>query len=101
MTITSILKQLEGLSREEMIARLEPTLAELQSERMKMIVKKDNEINNEISTLNKILGVIKFGVGSPLNQSELEELRPVLQRFVQDGTFPELKFNSLYPRGYN
>jgi len=100
MTITSILKQLEGLSREEMIARLEPTLAELQSERMKMIVvKKDNEINNEISTLNKILGVIKFGVGSPLNKSELEELRPVLQRFVQDGTFPELKFNALYPRG--
>ncbi len=45
MTITSILKQLEGLSREEMIARLEPTLAELQSERMKMIVvKKDHEI---------------------------------------------------------
>ena len=100
MTITSILKQLEGLSREQMIARLEPTLAELQSERMKMIVvKKDNEINNEISTLNKILGVIKFGVGSPLNKSELEELRPVIQRFVQDGTFPELKFNSLYPRG--
>src|SRR4028119_771357 len=100
MTITSLLKQLEGLSREEMIARLEPTLAELQSERMKMIgVKKDNEINNEISTLNKILGVIKFGAGSPLNKSELEELRPVLQRFVQDGTFPELKFNSLYPRG--
>jgi hypothetical protein len=100
MTITSILKQLEGLSREEMIARLEPTLAELQSERMKrIVVKKDNEINNEISTLNKILGVIKFGVGSPLNTSELEELRPVLQRFVQDGTFPELKFNSLYPRG--
>jgi hypothetical protein len=100
MTITSILKQLEGLSREEMIARLEPTLAELQSERMKMIVvKKDNEINNEISTLNKILGVIKFGVRSSLNKSELEELRPVLQRFVQDGTFPELKFNSLYPRG--
>jgi hypothetical protein len=81
MTITSILKQLEGLSREEMIARLEATRAELQSKRMKMIVvKKDNEINNEISTLNKILGVIKFGVGSPLNKSELEELRPVLQR---------------------
>ena len=100
MTITSILKQLEGLSREEMIARLEPTLTELQSERSNMrVVKKDNEINNEISTLNKILGVIKFGVGSPLNTSELEELRPVLQRFVQDGTFPELKFNSLYPRG--
>ncbi len=81
MTITSILKQLEGLSREEMIARLEPTLTELQSERSNMrVVKKDNEINNEISTLNKILGVIKFGVGSPLNKSELEELRPVLQR---------------------
>jgi ribosomal protein L29 len=100
MTITSILKQLEGLSREEMIARLEATRAELQSERMKMIVvKKDNEINNKISTLNKILGVIQFGVRGSLNKSELEELRPVLQRFVQDGTFPELKFNSLYPRG--
>ena len=100
MTITSILKQLEGLSREEMIARLEPTLAELQSERMKMIVvKKDNEINNEISTLNKILGVIKFGARGSLNKSELEELRPVIQRFVQDGTFTELKFRWLYPRG--
>ncbi len=100
MTITSILKQLEGLSREEMIARLEPTLTELQSERSKMrVVKKDNVINNEISTLNKILGVIKFGVRGSLNKSELEELRPVLQRFVQDGTFPELKCNSLYPRG--
>jgi hypothetical protein len=100
MTITSILKQLEGLSREEMIARLEPTLAELQSERMKMIVvKKDHEINNKISTLNKILGVIKFEARPSLNKSELEELRPVLQRFVQDGTFPELKFRWLYPRG--
>lgn len=100
MTITSILKQLEGLSREEMIARLEPTLAELQSERSNMrVVKKDNEINNEISTLNKILGVIKFGVRGSLNKSELEELRPVLQRFVLDGTFTELKFRSLYPRG--
>ena len=100
MTITSILKQLEGLSREEMIARLEATRAELQSERMKMIVvKKDHEINNKISTLNQILGVIQFGVRGSLNKSELEELRPVLQRFVQDGTFPKLKFNSLYPRG--
>ena len=100
MTITSILKQLEGLSREEMIARLEATRAELQSERMKMIVvKKDNEINNKISTLNQILGVIQFGVRGSLNKSELEELRPVLQRFVQDGTFPELKFRWLYPRG--
>ncbi len=94
MTITSILKQLEGLSREEMIARLEATRAELSSEQMKMIVKKDNGI----STLNKILGVIKFEARGSLNKSELEELRPVLQRFVQDGTFPELKFNSLYPR---
>jgi len=96
MTITSILKQLEGLSREEMIARLEPTLTELQSERSNMrVVKKDNEI----STLNKILGVIKFGMRGSLNKSELEELRPVLQRFVLDGTFTELKFRSLYPRG--
>ena len=94
MTITSILKQLECLSREEMITILKPNLAELQSERMKMIVvKKDNEINHEISTLRKILDVI----GS-LNKSELEELRPVLQRFVQDGTFPKDKFDSLYPR---
>ena len=100
MTITSILKQLEGLSREEMIARLEPTIAELQSERSNMIVvKKDNKINNEISTINKILGVIKFGVRGSLNKSELEELRPVLQRLVQEGTFTENQFRSLYPRG--
>ena len=100
MTITSILKQLEGLSREEMIARLEPTLTELQSERSNMrVVKKDNEINNEISTLNKILGVIKFEARPSLNKSELEELRPVLQRFVQEGTFTENQFRSLYPRG--
>lgn len=95
MTITSILKQLEGLSREEMIARLEATRAELSSEQMKMIVKKDNGI----STLNKILGVITVGARGSLNKSELEELRPVLQRFVEDGTFPKPKFNSLYPRG--
>jgi hypothetical protein len=100
MTITSILKQLEGLSQKEMIAILKPNLAELESEQMKMIgVKKDNEINNEISTLRKILGVIESGARGSLNKSELEELRPVLQRFVQDGTFPELKFRSLYPRG--
>jgi hypothetical protein len=100
MTITSILKQLEGLSREEMIAILKPNLAELESEQMKMIgVKKDHEINNEISTLRKILGVIESGARGSLNKSELEELRPVLQRFVLDGTFTELKFRSLYPRG--
>jgi hypothetical protein len=100
MTITSILKQLEGLSREEMIAILKPNLAELESEQMKMIgVKEDNEINNEISTLRKILGVIESGARGSLNKSELEELRPVLQRFVLDGTFTELKFRSLYPRG--
>ena len=75
MTITSILKQLEGLSREEMIARLEPTLTELQSERSNMrVVKKDNEINNEISTLNKILGVIKFGVRGSLNNQNLKNI---------------------------
>lgn len=95
MTITSILKQLEGLSQKEMIARLEETRAELLSAQMKMIVKKDNGI----STLNKILGVIKFDARPSLNKSELEELRPVLQRFVQDGTFTEFKFRSLYPRG--
>ena len=79
-----------------MIARLEPTLTELQSERSNMrVVKKDNEI----STLNKILGVIKFGMRGSLNKSELEELRPVLQRFVLDATFTELKFRSLYLRG--
>ena len=43
-----------------------------------MIVKKDNGI----STLNKIRGVIKFEVRGSLNKSELEELRPVFQRFV-------------------
>ncbi|MEG5041488.1 MULTISPECIES: hypothetical protein [unclassified Microcoleus] len=95
MTITSILKQLEGLSQKEMIARLEETRAELLSEQMKMIVKKDNGI----STLNKILGVIKFDARPSLNKSELEELRPVLQRFVQEGTFTENQFRSLYPRG--
>ena len=100
MTITSILKQLEGLSREEMIARLEPTLTELQSERSNMrVVKKDNEINNQISTIIKILGVIKWNARPSLNKSELEELRPVLQRFAQEGTFPEYQFRSLYPRG--
>jgi len=95
MTITSILKQLEGLSREEMIARLEATRDELSSEQIKMTVKKDNGI----STITKILGVIKFEARGSLNESELEELRPVLQRFVQDGTFTEFKFRSLYPRG--
>ena len=95
MTITSILKQLEGLSREEMIARLEAELDKLYSDQMKMIVKKDNGI----LTRRKILGVIKFGVRGSLNKSELEELRPVFQRFVLDGTFTELKFRSLYPRG--
>ncbi|UNU24444.1 hypothetical protein [Microcoleus vaginatus] len=95
MTITSILKQLEGLSQKEMIARLEETRAELLSDQMKMIVKKDNGI----STVNKILGVIKFDARPSLNKSELEELRPVLQRFVQEGTFTENQFRSLYPRG--
>jgi hypothetical protein len=95
MTITSILKQLEGLSQKEMIARLEETRAELLSAQMKMIVKKDNGI----STVNKILGVIKFDARPSLNKSELEELRPVLQRFVQEGTFTENQFRSLYPRG--
>ncbi len=95
MTITSILKPLEGLSREEIIARLEAEIAELSSAQMKMTVKKDNGI----FTLRKILGVIKVGARGSLNESELEELRPLLQRFVQDGTFTEFKFRSLYPRG--
>ncbi|MEG3953993.1 hypothetical protein QT982_00540 [Microcoleus sp. herbarium2] len=73
------------MNREEMIVKLEATRAELLSVQIKMIVKKDNGI----STLNKIRGVIKFDARGSLNKSELEELRPVLQRFVQDGTFTE------------
>ncbi|PSB23810.1 hypothetical protein C7B69_14080 [filamentous cyanobacterium Phorm 46] len=98
MTITSILKQLEGLSREDMIAKLKATRHELQSEQMKKIVP-NNDLNRQIITINKILGAIEMGVSRSLNKSELQELRPVLQHFVENGEFSQLKFNSLYPRG--
>ncbi len=98
MIITSILKELEGLSRQDMIARLKATRHELQSEQMKKIVK-SNDLNQQILTTNKILGVIEMGVRGSLTQSELQELRPVIQRFVENGEFPEFKFKSLYQKG--
>jgi len=98
MTITSILKQLEGLSREDMIAKLKATRHELQSEQMKKTVP-NNDLNRQILTINKILGAIEMGVRSSLNKSELQELRPVLQCFVENGEFSQSKFSSLYQRG--
>lgn len=98
MTITSILKQLEGLSREDMIAKLKATRHELQSEQLKKIVP-NNDLNRQILTINRILGAIEMGVRGSLTKSELQELRPVLQHFVENGEFSQLKFNSLYPRG--
>ncbi len=98
MTITSILKQLEGLSREDMIAKLKATRHELQSEQMKKTVP-NNDLQRQILTLNKILGAIEMGVSGSLNKSELQELRPVLQYFVENGEFSQSKFSSLYQRG--
>lgn len=98
MTITSILKQLEGLSREDMIAKLQATRHELQSEQLKKIVP-NNDLNRQILTINRILGAIEMGVRGSLTQSELQELRPVLQHFVENGEFSQFKFSSLYQRG--
>ena len=98
MTITSILKQLEGLSREDMIAKLQATRHELQSEQMKKIVP-NNDLNRQILTINRILGAIEMGVRGSLTKSELQELRPVLQHFVENGEFSQSKFSSLYQRG--
>ena len=98
MTITSILKQLEGLSREDMIAKLKATRHELQSEQMKKIVP-NNDLNRQILTINRILGAIEMGVRGSLTKSELQELRPVLQHFVENGEFSQSKFSSLYQRG--
>ena len=98
MTITSILKQLEGLSREDMIAKLQATRHELQSEQLKKIVP-NNDLNRQILTINRILGAIEMGVRGSLTQSELQELRPVLQHFVENGDFSQSKFSSLYQRG--
>lgn len=98
MTITSILKQLEGLSREDMIAKLQATRHELQSEQMKKIVP-NNDLNRQILTINRILGAIEMGVRGSLTTSELQELRPVLQHFVENGEFSQSKFSSLYQRG--
>lgn len=95
MTITSILKQLEGLSREDMIAKLQATRHELQSEQLKKIVP-NNDLNRQILTINRILGAIEMGVRGSLTKSELQELRPVLQRFVENGEFSQSKFSSLY-----
>ena len=97
MTITSILKQLEGLSREDMIAKLQATRHELQSEQMKKIVP-NNDLNRQILTINRILGAIEMGVRGSLTKSELQELRPVLQYFVENGEFSQSKFSSLYQR---
>ena len=98
MTITSILKQLEGLSREDMIAKLQATRHELQSEQMKKVVP-NNDLNRQILTINRILGAIEMGVRGSLTKSELQELRPVLQHFVENGEFSQSKFSSLYQRG--
>ena len=98
MTVTSILKQLEGLSREDMIAKLQATRHELQSEQMKKIVP-NNDLNRQILTINRILGAIEMGVRGSLTKSELQELRPVLQHFVENGEFSQSKFSSLYQRG--
>jgi len=98
MTITSILKQLEGLSREDMIAKLKATRHELQSEQMKKTVP-NNDIYSQILTINKILGAIEMGARGSLTKSELQELRSVLQHFVENGEFSQSKFSSLYQRG--
>lgn len=98
MTITSILKQLEGLSREDMIAKLKATRHELHSEQMKKTVP-NNDIHTQTLTINKILGAIEMGVRGSLTKSELQELRPVLQHFVENGEFSQSKFSSLYQIG--
>ncbi|MEG4242589.1 hypothetical protein QUA46_08585 [Microcoleus sp. MON2_D6] len=98
MTITSILKELEGLSREDMIAKLQATRHELQSEQLKKIVP-NNDLNRQILTINRILGAIEMGVRGSLTKSELQELRPVIQYFVENGEFSQSKFSSLYQGG--
>ena len=81
-----------------MIAKLQATRHELQSEQLKKIVP-NNDLNRQILTINRILGAIEKGVRGSLTKSELQELRPVLQHFVENGEFSQSKFSSLYQRG--
>jgi hypothetical protein len=90
-SVSSLLSNLNHLSRTEMIAELEKLY-------------EDNLKNNRREAADKITGilsVIRNGI-KPfdrfLSSTELEDIRPTMRRFVNEGSIEEGTFRRIYPK---
>jgi hypothetical protein len=96
MTIAPILEDLKGLDRLPMIARLKIERDSANLRRRDQVEQKDSEIDTYIDKLEGILLVLLTGtVPSSLTKGELQELEPILERFVRAGDFDESTYELL------
>ena len=99
MLISKILTNLEYMNREDMINNLKQEKSSLQAQQLKMIGKERRIYQNSIDQLDGILSVIQNGIKPSsrfLKKEEFEELRPFVEKLVNQGEFDENKFRLLY-----
>lgn len=101
MTIIPIIQKLANLDRQAMIWQLQSELNALKLYRERLLIKStiDSELSIDIRKREGILIVIE-SVQKPsshyLSDQEFQELRPIMQHFIETGDLDEYIFKSIY-----
>ncbi len=101
MTIIPIIQKLANLDRQAMIWQLQSELNALKLYRERLVIPSptDSELSVDIRKREGILTVIESGKKPShhyLSEQELQELRPVMQYFIETGDLDEYTFKSIY-----
>ena len=87
-SVTALLSNLEQLNRQNLIGRLQ----DIRKEHL------ENNRKQRADKISGILAVIQSGIKNPihLSKSEVQEIRPTMERFVQEGSLDEGTFRMIY-----